>query len=531
MPRKIKLNPSFPAAIYARYSSHAQNDASIEQQIDACTEFAKHYDLTIAHTYEDRAVSGRTDKRTGFQKMMRDAQLGAFRYLIAWKSNRIGRNMLEAMTHDAELKELGIRCLYVEEDFDDSASGRFNLRTMMNVNQFYSEAMAEDIRRGLENNAKQFKANGKVPLGYRRNPDTGFYEIDEEKAEVVREIFERVFTGHQYAEIAKDLNERRITTSKGQPWGKNSFSALLTNERYIGTYIYGEYRQEDAIPAIIGKELFYAVQNRVNRKKHCTGRNRNDVIYLLTGKLFCGLCGTQMTGMSAFNRNNEPYYYYACHKKRVERACNKKNVRKEDIEYQITVAIQCSMLTDENIEWMADQVMKFQAENPEFTQATYYREKLAEVQRTLANIMKAIEAGIFNDTTAKRMRDLEQEQLTLRAKARAEEAKLPKVTREQVIETFEHYREGDPRDKTFQRQMIDHFVYAVYLYDDHFKIITNYTGDNNTFDVPITLDDLGSEKGAVCSLNACNAPPLQGKANTIRFIRGVFVFTFYIDIE
>ena len=43
-------------------------------------QFAQHFDLTIAHTYEDRAVSGRTDKRTGFQKMMRDAQMGAFRY-------------------------------------------------------------------------------------------------------------------------------------------------------------------------------------------------------------------------------------------------------------------------------------------------------------------------------------------------------------------------------------------------------------------------------------------------------------------
>lgn len=529
MPRKLKLNPSFPAAIYARYSSHAQNDASIEQQIAACTEFARQHDLTVAHTYEDRAVSGRTDKRHGFQQMMKDAQLGAFRYLIAWKSNRMGRNMLEAMTHDAELKELGIRCLYVEEDFDDSASGRFNLRTMMNVNQFYSEAMAEDIRRGLEDNAKQFKVNGKVPLGYHRDPATGFYAIDEEKADVVREIFERVYTGHQYAEIARDLNDRRITTSKGQPWGKNSFMSLLTNERYIGTYIYGEFRQEDAIPPIIGKELFYAVQNRVKRKKQCTGRNRNDVIYLLTGKLFCGLCGTQMTGMSAFNAKNEPYYYYACHKKRTERTCNKKNVRKEDIEYLVTVAIQRSMLTDENIEWMADQVMQFQAENPEFTQATYYREKLAEVQRTLANIMKAIEAGIFNETTAKRMRDLEQEQATLKAKAKQEEAKLPKVTREQVIETFEHYREGDPHDKNFERQMIDHFIWRVYLFEDHFKVVMNYTGDNNTFDVPITLDDIGVEDETICSLKVCNAPPLQGMANTIRFIRGVFVFTYYLD--
>ena len=51
----------------------------------------------------------------------------------------MGRNMLQAMTNEARLKDWGVRTFYAEEDFDDTAAGRFALRNMMNVNQFYSE--------------------------------------------------------------------------------------------------------------------------------------------------------------------------------------------------------------------------------------------------------------------------------------------------------------------------------------------------------------------------------------------------------
>lgn len=116
--------------------------------MEECLKFAKDEGITIVETYADRAVSGKTDRRPNFQKMMKDAEKGGFGYAVAWKSNRMGRNMLQAMLNEERLNEMGIRVLYTEEDFDDTAAGRFALRSMMNVNQFYSENMAEDIRRG-----------------------------------------------------------------------------------------------------------------------------------------------------------------------------------------------------------------------------------------------------------------------------------------------------------------------------------------------------------------------------------------------
>lgn len=82
------------AVIYARYSSHNQRDVSIEQQVEACRKHAAELGLTVTATYEDRAISGKTDKRPSFQRMMRDAEQHKFAYVLAWKSNRIGRNMM-----------------------------------------------------------------------------------------------------------------------------------------------------------------------------------------------------------------------------------------------------------------------------------------------------------------------------------------------------------------------------------------------------------------------------------------------------
>ena len=152
MAKRQKRQTEGKAVIYARYSSNNQREASIEQQVAECKKFAERNNLPVVGVYQDAAISGRTDDRPDFQRMMRDAKKEQFDYIIAWKSNRIGRNMTQALTNMAKLAEYGVECLYVEEDFDNTASGRFALRNMMNVNQFYSENLAEDVRRGMMDN-------------------------------------------------------------------------------------------------------------------------------------------------------------------------------------------------------------------------------------------------------------------------------------------------------------------------------------------------------------------------------------------
>ena len=129
--RKQQKPKGGKAVIYARYSSHNQREASLEQQITECKKYAEKNGYTVSEIYQDAAVSGRTDDRPAFKRLMKDAEKEKFDYIIAWKSNRIGRNMTQTMTNMAKLAEYGVECLYTEEDFDNTASGRFALRNMI----------------------------------------------------------------------------------------------------------------------------------------------------------------------------------------------------------------------------------------------------------------------------------------------------------------------------------------------------------------------------------------------------------------
>lgn len=503
------------AVIYARYSSHSQRDASIEQQVAECQKFAASNHLTVISVYADRAVSGRTDRRAEFQKLMRDASKGLFRYVIAWKSSRLGRNMLEAMINDARLRELGVRTLYAEEDFDDTAAGRFALRNMMNVNQFYSENMAEDIRRGMHDNAEKCRVNGKVGYGFRKGED-GKYTIDPKEAAVVREIFERVSLSEPFVDIGADLNARGIKTASGGLWTKSSFQNLLLNERYRGVYLWGTTRVEGGIPRIVSDVLFYRVQEVLKTKKHVRGRHVAAGEYLLTGKLFCGHCGSPMIGLSGTSRNGDKYYYYVCQKKRTEKTCKKKNVRRDFLEQQVAEAIRSVIMQPEYVDWLLEGYEAFVADNRAHSLIQAYESELSDVNRALKNLVSAIEQGLVSQTTQERLSELEKQRRDLEIQIKLEQAATLDVTREQIEAWLKAFIKGEVDSRKYQEKLIDTFVHAVYLYDDELRIVCNYTGQASTVSVPFSeVDALGSSGS--CSYKLYTGSPRRSRSLLRRF--------------
>ena len=504
--RGKKLEVEEPGVLYGRYSSHNQKDISVEQQFEKGYELAAEYGIRIIDTYADRAVSGRTDKRRDFQRMMTDAAKGKFRYVIAWKSNRMGRNMLEALINEARLQDLGVRVLYVEEDFDDTAAGRFAARSMMNVNQFYSENMAEDIKRGLYDNAANcMVANGHLPYGYKAD-ETLHYAIDEPKAAVIREIFARVSCGEAFVDIMASLNARGIKTSYGRPWGRSSFQKILSNERYRGIYIYGDVRKEGGIPRIISDELYFKVQEVITTKKNPQGRHRVNGDYLLTGKLFCGHCKSPMTGISGTSRSGNLHYYYVCQKRRTEKTCEKKNLRRDDIELQVAKAIKRRTLDDDTINWIADSVVEYSQHQESASGIGLLEDQLKDTQRSIKNLMAAIEQGIITPTTKARLMELEKEQSDIDRKITMAKADVIPVNRDQLVGWLKKLQAGDVHDKKYQAELFDTFLIAVYVYDnpdgqDYMKVVFNYAGSKNTVEIPLdpsVIDNVENiETGAV----------------------------------
>lgn len=521
---KARTNKNIPAgncAIYARYSSHSQKDASIEQQVEAAKAHAAKIGLVVVEVYADRAITGKTDKRPQFQRMLRDAEKGKFQYVIAWKSNRIGRNMLQAMVNEARLNDWGIRCLYTEEDFDDTAAGRFALRSMMNVNQFYVENMAEDIRRGLRDNAMNCKVNGLPGLGFKKGED-GKFALDPPYDAIVREIFTRAACRESFADIMRDLNERGIKTSKGGEWNKNSFHRLLRNERYRGVYTYGDVRIEGGVPRIVSDEVFYKVQEVLKVKQEAKGRHRPAGDYLLTGKLFCGHCNAPMTGICGTGKSGNIHYYYTCRSRRENKDCNKENVRRDEIEAAVASAIREYALSDEVVEWITDRTMAYNKRVEEENHVAILENELAATKKAIGNIMVAIEQGVITESTKERLLNLEAEQARLSAKLAAQRAEVMVVPREYIKAGLEMFRDGDVNDKKYQAKLFDTFLVSVYVYDDHLKIVLGFTGEKNTVTVPLdkdTIEQINSGPEERCSFKLSNSPLRFKKVAEAAFLR------------
>ena len=89
------------AVIYARFSSHAQNEQSIEGQLAECYNFAQRNDLRITHEYIDRALTGTTDKRPEFLQMIEDSKRKGFQYVLVYQLDRFARNRYDSATYKA----------------------------------------------------------------------------------------------------------------------------------------------------------------------------------------------------------------------------------------------------------------------------------------------------------------------------------------------------------------------------------------------------------------------------------------------
>ena len=474
------------AVIYARYSSHNQRDCSIEQQVEACMKHAAAVKLEVVATYADRAVSGKTDKRPQFQQMMKDAEQGKFSVVLAWKSNRMGRNMLQAMVNEERLRECGVKVLYTEEDFDDSAAGRFALRNMMNVNQFYSENMAEDIRRGMMDNAKQCKATGSPPYGYRISQDKHF-EIDEDAAKVVREIYQKAADGYRLVDIWRSLNERGIKTRSGGEWNRSSFNKILHNERYKGIYIYKDIRIPDGIPRIISDELFFKAQEALRMKANprCSGRRQKNGEYLLTGKLFCGHCLSPMVGDSGTSKTGAPHYYYKCQKRKRQHACNKSNVKRDAIESLVAQKLFEYCLSDDIIDKIADATIEHNVRRMKESDVGLLESQLADINKRIGNLIKAMEAGAMSHNTIERFHELEDEQMRLNIKLQEAKVNIVSVSKEQLIAGMRIFRKGNIEDKRFQADLFDTFLKAVFLYDDKLRIVFHLADGKDSLEIPL----------------------------------------------
>ena len=440
-----------------------------------CQDFCKRHNIRIVEMYIDRATSASKDieKRVEFLKMIKDSEKGNFNAVIVYKLDRFARSRYDSATYKYRLKRNGVQLISATENITQDPEGIILESVLEGMAEFYSAELSQKINRGMRESAmKHNSIGGAIPLGY-KTVDKKLV-IDETTAPIVREAFQMYADGESVAEICRTFNNRGYKTSKGTRFGKSSFTKIFRNEKYIGVYKYHDYRAEDVIPPIIDKDLWDRVQVRVGKIKKAPARNKARHTYLLTGKLFCGHCGSAMNA----DGNSQGYLYYRCYgKKNLDKQCNKRNMEKNLIE-RLVAQDAMSFLTDEYIEKIATiacdrNKQEIESDSP----IPVIRDRIRQVDVSLNNLLKAIETGSAPDMLVKRMGELETEKKDMEVQLKKEMAHQVYIDKEQVIFWLEKFREGDINDEEFCQTVIDLFVNSVTVWDepdDKFRITIAY---------------------------------------------------------
>ena len=253
---------------------------------------------------------------------------------------------------------------------------------------------------------------------------------------------------------------------------------MLRNRRYIGEYIYRDTVVPGGIPAIIPQELFDRVQERLEKNKKAPAREKAEVNYLLTTKLYCGKCGAFMVGESGTSRMGVVHYYYKCVNAKRGKTCEKKTVQKDWIESFVVDYTMKTTLADNVIERMADAVMELQ--QGENTVLPALKNQLKDTRKSVENIVYVIQNGMFHPSMKQRMDELKAAREQLEISIAQEEMQKPMLTKEQVILWISRFKNGNVNDMAFRQRLIDTFVNAIYLYDDRIVLTYNYKDGSHT---------------------------------------------------
>lgn len=494
------------AVIYARYSSDKQTEQSIEGQLRDCYAYAERCGYKVVGEYIDRAMTGRYDDRDQFQKMIADSSKKQFQFIIVYKLDRFARNRYDSAIYKRKLKLNNVRVISAMEGISDTPEGII-LEAVLEANaEYYSANLSQNVKRGMRESAfKGLSTGGNIPLGYRIVDK--HLVVDEMAAPIVKYIFDEYAAGKTKTQIANALQEKGCKTKHGKPFTVNNFTHILKNKIYTGDYTFcGEI--ERTCPAIIDKELFEKCQDRIDKNKIARGRKVAAIEYILSGKLFCGYCGTNMTGDSGTSRSGEKHYYYTCHNRKKYKACNKKNEKKDFIEWYVVEQTVEYVLTPERIQYIAERVVEEYEKAFSVIEVVALENQLAkidkEIDKCVDALINAASPVVVNKVNAK-VEDLE----LRKADAEIELAKLriaskARITVPEIVTWLKSFCNGDLMDEDFRRRIIDTFINSIYLYDDKLVIYFNVKGGKlmSYMDMLDSTDGLFDipDNGSDCSL-------------------------------
>ena len=326
-------------AIYTRVSTTDQvrEGHSLEEQENRLKKLCEANGYIIYDIYSDKGISGKsTENRPQYQKMIADMKKKKFNLILAFKLDRISRTIVDFEEFFNEIKKHNCEIELLYEKIDTSiATGMLFARLLAMFAQFEREIIRERTLVGVECAVNKGHFGGKPPLGYIKMANKDIKEkiwsINDEEAEMVREIFELCLSGKTCFQISNHMKEKhpnviacsrtdKTTNEKRiiyRTWTDASISVILNNKSYMGIY---EHRKRvkdkdiveirGKVPQIISEETFNECQDNLRKNGRNYYREKN---YLFMQKLRCPKCGRILACNGTRKANRKEYLYYKCY--------------------------------------------------------------------------------------------------------------------------------------------------------------------------------------------------------------------------
>lgn len=321
---------------YCRVSTDKEDQAnSLESQQRYFTDYInRNPQWNLLQLYVDEGITGTsTKKRTAFNQMIADAELGLFDLILTKEISRFARNTLDSIFYTRKLKEKGIGVIFLNDNINTlDPDAELRLTIMASIAQEESRKTSDRVKWGQKRRMEAGVVFGRNILGY--DLKNGVLTVNEEEAKIIRLIFKKYLDEEKGATtIAKELENAGIKTKNGKDtWTFTSIYKILKNEKYAGDLIQKKtytpnylthdkkynHGQEEFVhiknhhEPIIDIETFNKVQDEIKRRSTMTEeqKHRHTNRYTFSGKIVCGMCGSVFVGRQRKQKKENPAKRY-----------------------------------------------------------------------------------------------------------------------------------------------------------------------------------------------------------------------------
>lgn len=485
---------------YARDSGGDTQELSVQQQVQAMQTYCERFDLVLVHVFIDEASpGGSTVGRDAFDDLIHLAHQDPppVSGIILWSLSRFARNLLDAQFHKADLRRRGYELVSLTDDLPDGDYAPIIEALIDWKNERFLKDLSRDVKRGLQDLARQgYAPGGRPPVGYRRKEViigrrrdgrphvVSRWVPDPAKADLVRKAWDMRANGATYGEI-HDVT--RLYGSKG------SYSSMFANETYRGVLKCGDLKIEGGLEALIDEETWEAVQERrrsYKRRMRSTSEHpkRRRSPYLLSGLAVCAHCGAAMNGGRDNVARGHPWNYYLCGRKNREgwNSCPSGKVNGRQLERVVLEAVIERVLTPDYVMKLVSEVNGHLAQENKGLdrQIEAIGQHLSDVETAVDNLLDlAEECGAGAVVNRLKEREAERDELAteLQKLRRQRDLKKLQVDPDVITAVLSNMRgtlEGD--DIQAKRVLLRRFVECVEVTKEEARLIY-------TFPVPETV--------------------------------------------